>query len=346
LFKEICRLAAAGESIAVAVVFNKIGSAPRMAGARMIVHADGSIMGSIGGGILEAHTLQMAKEVFESRKPSARKFSLSDQDAEPMGMSCGGQVEILAHLVDASDVVHLLLYRSIAAELVAGRKASLITRIPSGRDDIKALGQCLVKHDGSAIGTLGCDSLGMREHLSSTRGYQPRCIELRGERFLIEPLCNEGVVYIFGAGHIGQNLATLTAMVGFPTVVVDDREELVGDRRFESADRIIPDSFEQAMDGLEVHQHSYIVIVTRGHRHDKTVLAQALKTQAGYIGMIGSRRKRESIYGALASEGFTTEDLARVHCPVGLPIGAQTPEEIALSIVAELIQAKYARKSV
>jgi xanthine dehydrogenase accessory factor len=248
--------------------------------------------------------------------------------------------------VDASDAAQLLLYRSLAADLAAGSKALLITRIPSDRNDLKTLEQCLAKHDGSAIGTLGCDSLTMRELLSSFCGYQPRCIELRGERFLLEPLGSEGVVYIFGAGHIGQQLAALTALVGFQTVVLDDREEFASDGRFASADRIIiPDSFEQAMDGLEVDQHSYIVIVTRGHRHDQTVLAQALKTRAGYIGMIGSSRKCASTYEALAREGFTTEDLGRVHCPVGLPIGAQTPEEIAVSIVAELIQAKYARKS-
>ena len=345
MFKEIYRLLAAGESIVVAVVLNKTGSAPRMAGTRMVVHSDGSITGSIGGGILEGHALQMAKEVFESRKPYTRKFTLTDQDAGHIGMICGGQVEILVHFLTASDAAHSLLYRSIADELEAGKEASLITRIPGKGDNTGALDQYLLKHDGSSIGTFGYDSQARHELSNTVSGYQPTCIELHGDRFLIEPLSSGGTVYIFGAGHIGQKLATLTAMVGFRTVVLDDRAEFANECRLESADRIIvPSSFEQAVEDLGLHQESYVVIVTRGHRHDKAILARALKTEAGYIGMIGSTRKRESIYHALISEGFTTEDLARVHCPIGLPIGAQTPEEISVSIVAELIQARQERK--
>jgi xanthine dehydrogenase accessory factor len=130
-------------------------------------------------------------------------------------------------------------------------------------------------------------------------------------------------------------------MVDFRTVVIDDRAEYANAERFARADRInVVPSFHQAFDGLDIDRDSFLVILTRGHLHDKTVLEQALKTDAGYIGMIGSRRKRDLIYRELLDKGFTSEDLGRVHAPIGLAIDAETPEEIAVSIVAELIQVR------
>ena len=133
----------------------------------------------------------------------------------------------------------------------------------------------------------------------------------------------------------------LTQMVDFRTVVLDDREAFANRERFKTADEILVLSdFIGAFSDLEIDEDSYVVIVTRGHRHDKTVLSQALRTKAGYIGMIGSRRKRDATYGAIIKEGFTPEDLDRVHCPIGLVFCAETPQEIAVSIVAELIDAR------
>ena len=129
--------------------------------------------------------------------------------------------------------------------------------------------------------------------------------------------------------------------MGFKTVVLDDRPAFANREVFDSADRIILlDTFEHALQAVELDSQSYVVIVTRGHVHDKTVLAQALRTPAGYIGMIGSRRKRDTIYQALRDEGFTAQDVGRVYSPIGLGIGGETPEEIAVSIVAEMIKVR------
>ena len=166
-------------------------------------------------------------------------------------------------------------------------------------------------------------------------------MEAENQRFFIEPTFVPGTVFLFGAGHVSQQVAEVAALVKFRTVVLDDREEFANPQRFPKADQIIVLlSFEQAFAGLEIDSDSYVVIVTRGHLHDKTVLEQALRTKAGYIGMIGSRRKRDMLYQTLLSEGFTQEDIDRVHCPIGLNIGGETPEEIAVSIVAELIKAR------
>jgi xanthine dehydrogenase accessory factor len=192
---------------------------------------------------------------------------------------------------------------------------------------------------GSFTGTL--DPVLIREVVVRFGGRQPDVVRYGEEDFLVEPLCSEGSVFIFGAGHIAGELAPLAKLVGFRTIVLDDRQEFASRARFPSADTVLVlDSFEKALDGLDIDEESYLVIVTRGHAHDKTVLGQALATKVGYIGMIGSRSKRDAVYEALLEEGLTRADFERVHSPIGLDIGAETPEEIAVSIVSELIQAR------
>ena len=160
-----------------------------------------------------------------------------------------------------------------------------------------------------------------------------------GKEYLIEPVFNYERVYIFGAGHVAQKIADITKMLDFKTIVLDDREEFANRERFKTADEVktIP-SFDNLFNYIKVDSRSYIIIVTRGHAYDKEVLAQMLKTDAKYIGMIGSKTKRDFIYNSLLNEGYTLKDIERVYCPIGLSIFAQTPEEIAVSIAAELVK--------
>jgi xanthine dehydrogenase accessory factor len=161
---------------------------------------------------------------------------------------------------------------------------------------------------------------------------------------LIEPICNLGKLYILGAGHVSQKLADLAKKIDFMVTVVDYRAEFANKERFPTTDEIIvPDSFEGCFKQLKVDKDSYIVIVTSGHLFDLTALKQSLKTDAYYIGMIGSRRKRNVVYEALKQEGFTLDDFNKVYNPIGLEIGAETPEEIAVSIAAELIKVRRER---
>jgi xanthine dehydrogenase accessory factor len=142
-----------------------------------------------------------------------------------------------------------------------------------------------------------------------------------------------------GAGHVSQPTAHIAALTGFRVVVMDDRAEFSNAKRFPDASEVhVIDDFQRAFEDCHIDNDSFIVIFTRNHMYDHVVLEQALKTDAGYIGMIASRRKRDSIYEALRTQGITEEDLTRVHSPIGLKIGGETPEEIAVSIVAELIQ--------
>jgi xanthine dehydrogenase accessory factor len=344
LFKSIANLLAGGESIVLATIVQRSGSAPRAVGSRMVIRPDGSILGTIGGGILEARVQDLAAEVFANHKTLVRDVTLTAEDACRMGMICGGQVRVLIQIVDAAEALQSQFYRDIAAALEAHRQAWLVTSLPRGEGACERPDHGLLGKDGAFTGTL--DVVLLQAIVAQFGGRQPEVIRHGRRGFLVEPLCREGSVIIFGAGHISQELAPLAKRVGFRTIVLDDRREFANRGRFPCADEVLVlDSFEQALDGLTIDEESYLVLVTRGHAHDKTVLRQALATPAGYIGMIGSRSKRDAIYEALLKEGATRGDLERVHSPVGIKIGAETPAEIAVSIVAELIQARAGRNS-
>ncbi len=341
LFHLIANLLADGESLVLATIVSRSGSAPRAVGSRMAVRRDSSIVGTIGGGILEARVRELAKEVFGHGQAVLKKYVLNARDASRMGMVCGGAVQILVQFLDAAEPNHLELYRNIAATPEARKRSRLITELPSGCDIPESVGQSLLKSEGMIIGHL--DQQTIQALTAQAAAGKPELVSFQGRQYLIESLGREDTVYIFGAGHVSQQLAPLAKKVGFRTVVLDDRQEFANRERFPEVDEVIVlDSFQSALDGLEINRDSYLVLVTRGHTHDQTVLRRALLTEAGYIGMIGSRRKRDAIYESLEREGFSRTDFGRVYSPIGLAIEAETPEEIAVSIVAELIQARAA----
>ena len=160
------------------------------------------------------------------------------------------------------------------------------------------------------------------------------------ESVFIDPLMPFDILYLFGAGHVSTFVASLASMVGFRVLVIDDRKEFASKERFKEADKLIVLPFSEVFEKINISSSSYIAIITRGHIHDLNVLREALKRSDGYIGMIGSKRKREKIYQALMDEGVSDEKLKQVYSPIGMDIDAETPEEIAVSIVAELIRVR------
>ena len=336
IFNHLVKLLTRKESIVLTTILSRSGSAPRAVGTRMIMRSDGSIRGTIGGGILEARVQRLAQNAFDHKGAIIHDFVLTAEDAEQMGMICGGQLRVLIQHVDGGDSPYLAFYQQVTAALKLGQSAWLITEIPTGETVHSKLVQCLRHNDGSRVFVGQHKDIVVPSPLSESR--EPQVITQGEARFFVEPLCHGGVVFIFGAGHISEKLAPLTRLVGFRTVVLDDRAEFANRERFASADDVVVlPSFDHAMAELPIDENSYLILVTRGHAHDKTLLGQALATCAGYIGMIGSRRKRDAVYQALEKEGVTAKALARVHSPIGLAIAAETPEEIAVSITAELI---------
>ena len=248
IYEQIVTLRKQGRRGAVATIVNVRGSVPSFETAKMLVRDDGSIVGTVGGGCVEAEVWQAAREVMESERPRTLTFDLNQNPKYDTGLVCGGTLDIF-----------------------------------------------------------------------------------------IEPVLPPASLYIFGAGHVAFSLYQTAKNAGFDVSVIDDRESYANRERFPDAKEIIAVDYEQAMAKLNPSETSYIVIVTRGHRDDMRVLRWAVQTQARYIGMIGSKRKTITIFRELVREGIPEQLFERVHAPVGLDIGAITPEEIAVAITAELI---------
>jgi xanthine dehydrogenase accessory factor len=335
IFLEAHNCLFAGETIAMAAIIRHAGSSPRSTGARMLVHADGSIAGTVGGGLLEAEAIQHARAALAEGRPRIRRWNFNGPKAGEAGMICGGQVELLIQPLSPENPADRSLYAGLAAGVSTHQKTWLVTHIEQqaeGSEDIQ-VDQTLIPIDGGP-GAIGA-------WVAENAPAQPKWVTLEEAAFLVEPVTSLSTAYIFGAGHVSQMLASLTGWVGFRTVVIDNRAEFANPTRFPQADEVLAvETYEQAFKQLEVGPEGYVVIVTRGHADDLKVAVEALRTPAGYIGMIGSRRKRELMYRALLERGFTQADLARIHSPIGTDIGAETPEEIAISIAGEMIKAR------
>lgn len=343
LFLTCLNLLEKGEDVVMVTIIDRSGSAPRTAGSRMLVCRDGAVEGTIGGGLFEAEAIRLARTVFQSGQAVTRAFRFSGSEVLEMDMICGGGAEIFADLLRSRDPENAAVCKAIGALARCDRDARIVTRIDTGPGSEDRTKLSLIVKGGDPVGMPLAEE--DRKALDrACEGRHPLQVKLGETRYLIEPVHDAGIVYIFGAGHVSQKLAHLAPFVDFRTVVVDDREEYANGARFPQADRIlVPESMDRCMQDLPVSENSYIVIVTRGHAYDMIVLAQALRTDAGYIGMIGSRRKRDMIYRQLRLSGVQEASLARVHSPIGIDIEAETPEEIAVSIIGELIQARARR---
>lgn len=229
------------------------------------------------------------------------------------------------------------IYIKVCELLSSGQKivlAKTIRRSGSTPRDVGSM--CIITQEGTLIGTIGGGTLEYRVQ------KQAMALLKQEKSFIYRfRLTNEDLA---GAGHVSLFVARLAKMVGFSITLIDDRPEFANYQRFPEADNILITDFKQAFEQLEISQNSYILIITRGHLHDKTVLQHALGTNASYIGMIGSTKKRNIIYKALMDEGFSKNDLEKVYSPIGIDINAETPEEIAVSIVGELIKKRAPEK--
>jgi xanthine dehydrogenase accessory factor len=334
LLELLSQRLAAGESVASATIATHEGSTPRSAGSKMLRFRDGKMAGTVGGGLVEARVLEASGEVLQSGAATLLSFDLTSELAAGADMICGGRLRVFVERIGSADAA---LFRELAQSLSRGSRCLLLLDRESGA-------RSLVLPDR----VLGADLPGAVAQEARNLGAEiqaPVFLEQGGDRWFLEPWAPAEPLVILGAGHVSRPTAQVAALAGFCVSVLDDRPEFASRERFPEAQEVgVLGDFETCLTGRDLGPEASVVIVTRGHVHDKTALAQALRTRAGYIGMIGSRRKRQAIYERLLAEGFTQADLERVHCPIGLDIGAETPEEIAVSIVAELIQARARRR--
>jgi len=340
----------AGRFSVLVTIIRQAGPSPRGIGAKCLLTQDGSLIGTIGGGRLEAQALEEARKIFDSGRPKRLKFDLKGKDVEGTDMLCGGEVEVFLEPVPP-EKGYISLFREVLNIYNHGGTGVLATVVDPDKYQSQGVLKDLLRpgegHMGRPLVSPELEQrlLGRMEDMLSQGG--PMTITLSEESgpvdIFVEPIASRRYLYVFGGGHISREVVPLAGRVGFEVVVIDDRKDFADPDLFPEASKVLEQSFEEIMERLDIDEGSFIVIVTRGHLHDEEVLAQALKTNARYIGMIGSVRKRSIIFERLRKGGFKEEDLGRVHSPIGLEIGAETPEEIAVSIVAELIKARAKR---
>lgn len=312
-----------GEPVVLCTVLASSGSAPRGAGARMAVFADGSTLGTVGGGRVEFLAAQEALDVLKTGRTKLRAFSLAPDQIASIGMVCGGNVTIYYQRLSHSELPTLYAMRGA---LASHANTWLFMQIEQG-----SVTEFRVVEEAEAA-------------LLPAR-YTSRAVLENGEPLrYAEPLSQTGRVYLFGGGHVGQALVPVLSAVDFRVTVFDNREELATPEHFPAAESVIFGDYDHIFEKLTLHESDYAVIMTPGHQSDFALLEQVLRRPLRYVGCIGSRQKIARTQQLLREAGISEERILSVHSPIGLSIGAQTPAEIAVSIAAEMIQCRASNR--
>lgn len=310
----------------LATIVARIGSAPRKEGTSMFIGEDLSIFGTIGGGALEAYTLERSKSVMETKRPELLTYRMDAKSVEEEGMLCGGNVDIL---LEPTLPEHSSVYLEALSSIQKRERGFFFVRF-----DDQNFFKSFLKMDGSVLG----DPVGEEEAKVLLRYIESRVPVFIETNKILIPIHLKSILYIFGAGHVSKYLATFANYVDFSVTVIDDSESFANRENFPDAENIIVSPFEESFKLLDFTGDEYVVIVTRGHKSDTLCLREVLKRPFSYVGMIGSKKKVQTVFEYLKKEGFSDELLSKVRAPIGLDINSETPQEVAISIVAQLIK--------
>ncbi len=334
LLDSLCRTVPSGREVIHCEVVETRGSTPQKPGSVMLVFADGSQAGTLGGGCTEAEVRRQSLMLFGSTEPKLFTFTLDDNYGWDDGLICGGRMTFLAQPVHEGP--SLAYFRQLSELVEAGNGGTEVFVIDSAKASLPAGGRFLFSGKGDLQATLGIDSPSPTvAHPLIDVSTRPKAYSLGGLAYVpILPRCR---LLIVGAGHVGQAVAQLASQVDFDLWVLDDRSMYASAERFPMASRIWVEDIGQALKHYTPDANTYVVIMTRGHSKDEEALLHLAGKPARYIGLIGSRRKIKLIYEDLEKEGITREALEKVYAPLGFDIGSQTVPEIALSIVSFLV---------
>ncbi|MDO5417811.1 MAG: XdhC family protein [Lachnospiraceae bacterium] len=340
LFQEIINLLEKGEDAVLVTITASSGSTPRGAGSRMLVKRDKTQMGTVGGGNVEYLAYQTALQAIREKASYTKGFSLTRSQTASIGMVCGGDVEVYFQYISPEDRNLLPLCRQIREALNRDADSWLILDITE--ETCWRMG-LYTKKEGAAVpedffGAV--DVQGREAELFLNRAVKR---EMDGRKYYIEPLVQAGTVYIFGGGHVAQELVPLLAHLDFRCVVMDDRPEFANPTVFPDAAQTVVGDLEHISNWISVKSCDYVCVMTRGHQFDYLVQKQMLTEKPCYIGIMGSRNKIQVVTQKLLEDGFSLEEIESCHMPIGTGILAETPAEIAVSIAGELIAVRAER---
>ena len=333
-----------GEPVVLVTVVSRTGSAPRAAGTRALQTRQG-FEGTVGGGLLEARAMEAARQSLESGCSAYASFDLSGF-TPGSDMICGGGMEVLCEALRPEQTG---LFALAAQALREGGRGVWVVDLHADADTLpqtenplrRLFLENMPRHEFSLLPGQAVTGLDAALSLLEERKQHPGLVKRNGRVLYVEPLDAPPVLLLCGGGHVSLEVAKLAHSCGFVVDVVDDRQEFSNAERFPMARRcLVLSNYENLLQSCGIGRRHFVAIVTRGHSFDREVLAQALASHAQYIGMIGSKTKREQVYAALRGKGVPDAELAAVCCPIGLSIEAETPQQIAVSIVAELLAAQ------
>jgi len=337
IYQELVALLERGQPLAFAVLVETKGSTPQKCGAKAVFLPDGRVIGTLGGGCLEAETRQKALRALETGESFTFRAVLDEDFGWDDGLICGGAVQTFVQPNPQSREV----WKALLAEPESRRRRTLVTLTTGEHAGKRALfdGERLVAFDQLPDEMLA-DLAKNSEQVLAEPEPEPLTIILQPSAIsaYFEPILPKPTLIIFGGGHVGAAVGKLATWSGFEVIAVDDRPSFANKERFPDAKQIVVDDPAKIAKELPLDENTYLCIVTRGHRHDAVVLKQVIHSQAAYIGMIGSKRKVRTIMEAFIKDGVATaEDFRRVRSPMGVAIHSVTVGEIAVSVVAELI---------
>jgi len=319
ILSDLNRWLAGGEPVALATVVWAQGPSPRPVGSHMAVTGSGQMAGSVSGGCVEGAVIQEAEEVLSGGPPKRLRYGVVDEGGWEVGLACGGTIEVYLEPLGP-------IHRRLLEALGSDEMVALVTRLDGG-------GHLLAWPDGRMEGdtTLAPEA----EHL-----FPGPLAELHphpeGDRF-VQVFAPPPTITIVGAVHLAQPLVRLAQVMGFRTRVVDGRRAFATRERFPTADELVVAWPQEALTPRHLRPQDAVVILTHDQKFDVPALEAALRSPVGYIGLLGSRTTQDKRKRALAERGFSAGEMARIHGPVGLDLGGETPEEIALEILAEIV---------
>ena len=334
MFRTIREKLPSGEDLVLVTIIASSGSTPRGAGARMLVGAEGRLCGTIGGGNVEYRSEKIASDVLKEKKSSEIEFRLTKDDVQNLGMICGGDVDVFFKFINANDSEVIGICDCAEESFAKGKDMWIVS-------DISDDGNFGLYVRGTGFVGIDCP----RDLLSAFSRHPSRTI-VDGSDYYTEQINSSGRVYIFGCGHVAQELVPVLSHVGFRCVALDDRPEFASKELFPDAEDVKLIDFEDIAATVSITEEDYVCVMTRGHAYDTVVQAQVLRTDAYYIGVIGSAKKKAGVYQKLMDEyGFESKDFERITSPIGMYIKAETPAEIAISIAGQMIEKRAERNA-
>lgn len=327
------------QDLAITTVVETWGSAPRPVGSKMIATKVGGIAGSVSAGCVEGAVIEQSMEVIEQGIPRLVEFGVADDSAWEVGLACGGTIKVFIEPGWSLDSI----YEQLKDYLVSREPFAIVSVLEGGEDIINH--KILVKGDGEASGDLSLlakKGIDMQDVLSYLDEGKSTSVDLRdGTRIFVESHSLPPKLIIVGAVHLAENLITIANSVGFDTILIDPREAFASRERFPHVKELMLEWPEEAMTKLSLDKSAYIAVLTHDPKLDDPALMLALNSNARYVGALGSRRTNQKRFERLRKAGLSEDQLSKLHAPIGLDLGGRSQGEIAISIMAEILQVKH-----